>query len=155
MFGEAAGFVLGFVLVLTGVLVGKARGWVKDRERMLLDLDRECGRLSDLTLEQHTKLRELADHRQNDGNGASDAAIAQLAGRLTALEKQLAAQDMTILDTAEKVTNRLQDRLRKRRESEVPPEDHDEAPNDPNVLLMRARAFYAQPQLPFGEENAG
>jgi uncharacterized coiled-coil protein SlyX len=84
--------------------------------------------------------------------GASDAAIAQLATRISAMEKQVASQDMTILDTAEKVTNRLQDRLRKRREAEVPQDDHDEI-DDPQAALMRARAFYLnqQPQLPLGD----
>lgn len=82
--------------------------------------------------------------------GASDAAIAQLAARVSKLEKQVMAQDLQILDTAERVAHKLQDRKRKRDEmrEDVPAEDHDEVPSDPNLLLAYARKQYNQPTDP-------
>lgn len=70
----------------------------------------------------------------------------ELSGRVDGLHLQVTQQRLTILDTAEKVANRLQDRERKRRErAEVG--DPDEIEDDATLLAL-ARQKYPLPQMP-------
>lgn len=141
------GFTLGFLIVLAAVGVWNVRGWaleqVRNAERTavrVVNLQRE---IDELVMENNTLKRNVIELRSAphlQASGASDAAIAQLAGRLTQLEKAHAAQDLTILETAEKVAHKLQDRRRKRDQAELG--DIDDAPNDPAQLLAEARRAY-------------
>ena len=149
------GFTLGVLIVVVASLLWKAQGTRKERER---NVDAQLRTLSAHMLEgikqreyqaqyeeRLGKLYQGFDERiaqavENAGSGASDAAIAQLAARITAVEKQLAAQDLTILDTAERVAHKLQDRRRKRDQAELG--EIDDAPHDPAQLLAEARRAY-------------
>lgn len=136
------GFTLGFLVVLTAVQLWKAAGAAKERARTLDKRIEDAGELAVLAHRIAEQARVAVNSLPTrSGEGASDAAIAQLAGRISKLEKDLAAQDLTILDTAERVAHKLQDRKRKRDEqTEVG--DPDEIPNDPNLLLAHARAAF-------------
>lgn len=142
------GFTLGFVVVLAAVGVWKVYGWAQEQRRMIEQLRVRGAATAALTEDLERLIggfqREVVEVRsmpRGTADGASDAAIAQLAGRLSKLEKSLAEQDLTILETAEKVAHRLQDRRRKRDQAEVG-DDIDDIPTDPNLLLARARAAF-------------
>lgn len=139
------GFAVGFVAVAALAGLWKWAGTAQDKRRKIeRDADRavvvaeaalkDAGRL-------YSEIGELRQQLERSGVGATDAALAQLAGRLSKIEKAQAEADLTLLDTVEKVTHKLQDRRRKRDAAEVQ-DDHDEIPNDPNLLLARARAAY-------------
>jgi len=134
------GFTLGFVIVLGAISAWKVNGWAQDRMRNERMLQQELAIVSTTAIGAERRVVELASRPY--GQGAADAAIAQLASRLSKLEKQAAEQDLTILDTAERVAHKLQDRSRKRRELELEQEPADE-PFDPHQALLKARAFYA------------
>jgi len=155
------GFTLGVLIVLVASIAWKAqrtlqewRRKVEDRLDALEDGDEEYERRIGTIAQKVALLREVV--QTGNGAGAADAALAQLAGRLTQLEKAHAAQDLTILETAEKVAHKLQDRRRKRDQAELG--EIDDAPNDPAQLLAEARRAYgvtapdpAQLQLIGGE----
>jgi hypothetical protein len=87
----------------------------------------------------------LTEQVQQSGAAAADAAIAQLAARVGKVEKDNAAALLDVMDAAERVAHKLQDRRRKRETAESEGlSSHDEAPNDPAMALARARAFYGQ-----------
>lgn len=157
------GFTLGFVFVLALIAAWRLRGWVREVERRFDGLAVTIGELASaqrgyLTTNEwdgwkrggplanvvrdldvlNVRLAKMEE--RESAAGASDAALANLAARLSTAEKQLAAQDLAILDTAERVAHRLRDRQRKREEAEV--SEVDDAANDPNLLLARARAAY-------------
>lgn len=80
-------------------------------------------------------------------NAPKSAAVEDLAERLNKLERTVAAMDLKVLDTAEKVAHRLQDRERKRTRAQEEIGEVDDPPNDPGLLLARARAAYPLPGL--------
>jgi chromosome segregation ATPase len=140
------GFTLGFAVVLTVTVLWKAIGAVREWYGSIED---ELGRLEvgwdsvQVSIEDHTQqLMRLAERIENSGAGAADAALAQLAARVSKIEKALAEQDLTILDTAERVAHKLQDRQRKRNGARELEEEAEDVPTDPNLLLARARQFY-------------
>lgn len=161
------GFTLGVLIVLIASLLWKAQGMARELARKwetsahrIVDAQREIDELREMLAdveEKHGKFyAKMLEALHSGGTGASDAAIAQLAGRLSQLEKAHAAQDLTILETAEKVAHKLQDRRRKRDQAELG--EIDDAPNDPAQLLAEARRAYgvtapdpAQLQLIGGE----
>lgn len=161
------GFTLGVLIVVVASLLWKAQGkrqeWQRKVDEALATLQKDAEMTARL-LESGSaraqalseRIGQLKDVILAPGAGAPDAAIAQLAGRLSQLEKAHAAQDLTILETAEKVAHKLQDRRRKRDQAEIG--EIDEAPNDPAQLLAEARRAYgvtapdpAQLQLIGGE----
>lgn len=157
------GFTQGFLLVLVAFAAWNAfrtaREWVRrithDTRTAIEALSAPDGsvdlRFRSMQEAVQHHLERLRQDVAQQGTGASDAAIAQLATRISALEKQLAQQDLTILDTAERVAHKLQDRRRKRDDAaEVG--DVDDAPNDPNFLLARARAQHPDPAFMGGRQ---
>lgn len=139
------GFTLGIALLGALLAAGKAAGTVQERRRRVERDTERAVIVAETALKDAQRLwSELDALRgtvERSGVGAADAAIAQLAARIAKLEKAQAETDLTVLDTVEKVTHKLQDRRRKR-EAEIPAEDHDEIPLDPNLMLARARAAY-------------
>ena len=70
--------------------------------------------------------------------GTTDDRLRALEERLYVLEERDMESRLAVLDTAERVAARLQDRVRKRRNTE----DDSEQPPDPQMLLSVARAQY-------------
>lgn len=153
------GFTVGFLLVV----VWKAAGRARERARNVAVLVEAFPDLRDLVTSHTARLdtwdfqlpgqfesfqKALQVRLDAIAAGSSDAAIAQLAARISAIEKQLTAQDLTILDTAERVAHKLQDRRRKREAAEAGDVDEIQDPQheDPAFALARARAFYNTPQ---------
>lgn len=140
------GFTLGFAVVMLAVGAWKLQGWAKERARMIENHTVQLKELAasfQLLESLYAGInRQLAEVRgmPHTASGASDAAIAQLSGRLGKLEKAQAEADLTILDTVEKVAHRLQDRRRKRDNAEL--DQGADVPLDPAQLLAEARRAY-------------
>lgn len=134
------GFTLGVLIVVVASLLWKWQGTARERARKMAALEESVLFLQQDTAGLQRQVIEIRSLPRGTDNGASDAAIAQLSGRLMQLEKAHAAQDLTILETAEKVAHKLQDRRRKRDQAELG--DIDDAPNDPAQLLAEARRAY-------------
>lgn len=143
-------FVLGFVLTFALVQGWKRAGMALEARRTrdeglshrVATLERAQDELHTFTREIGAAVGRLATQQEQSGQGAADRAIAQLSERLAKMERAVAEQDLTILDTAERVAHKLQDRRRKRPGE---PGDEEEITNDPNLLLARARAHFPLP----------
>lgn len=135
--------VIGMVLTFCALWLRKVLGQLEELQRKQLKVEESANYWAAIADDLQRKIAEKAFR-------ASPQAILDLQDRLTRVEQRVAENELEILDTVEKVSHRLADRERKRRtrSEEIPPDDHDEAPNDPGELLARARAAYPLPQLP-------
>jgi len=149
------GFTLGGLIVVIASLAWKAQGMRAERWQKLrgeIDAVRATAESAYGKLQGYIGYQTNYEERiaqiarkweekyEESAAGASDQAIAILSARVGALEKHIAAQDLTILDTAERVAHKLQDRRRKREQGEL--DSNPDVPLDPAMLLAEARRAY-------------
>ncbi len=134
------GALVTFALILAWKVVGQHLDTLRttpDRLDALAKTVGECYVRADFA--QNSVLRTM---KGLDKLGGVER-VTDLLDRITALEKRVASIDLEVLDTAEKVANRLSDRERKRRDRDEPEEiEEDEA-----TLMARARAAFPLPSL--------
>jgi len=128
LYDVLVGMSLGFLVIAAVFAARKAPGWLGDQVKEALTAQREMQNALD---DRGARLVEMED--------SYDA----LEDRVAQIEKARRAENVQVLEMLDKVAHKLTDRERKRRrvlEDEIG--EVDDAPNDPNLLLARARAAY-------------
>lgn len=133
LYDVLVGMSLGFLVIAAVFAARKAPGWLGDQVKEALTAQRE---MQNALEDRGARLVEMED--------SYDA----LEDRVAQIEKARRAENVQVLEMLDKVAHKLTDRERKRRrvlEEEIG--EVDDAPNDPNQLLARARAAYPLPTL--------
>lgn len=133
------GAIVGYaVRIGAGTLAEHRRRSAETRQAQQTDLESMQRRVTALT-DHYRELEQLVGSMQQLVKASAPAALVDLGERLAKVEARDAQMHLAVMDQAEKVSRRLQDRERKRSAPEL---SDDEAVTDPDLLLALGKRQY-------------